>query len=564
MRRFAELYQALDRTTRTSEKVSALRGYFRDAPPEDSAWALTMLLGRRGRRPISGARLRAWVAERAKLPEWLVETCYDTVGDLAETLALLLPEPAVDALPPPPLHEVFETWILPLTSLDDDGKRARIESAWARLDPTERLVFHKLLTGGFRVGVSSGLVLRALGEETAIEPAVLAHRILGPWSPTAQAFQRLCAPDEGAADPARPYPFLLAHPIDETESGGLEATLHPDRSQAHLTDPTPTPIDLTRWLFEWKWDGIRAQLVVRSGARFLWSRGEEVISEAFPELIDAAEAFVPEGTVLDGEILPWRPKDEIPLPFGDLQRRLGRKAPSRKLQLEIPVRFLAYDLLERDGIDLRSHPLRARRAQLEALLAPIESRTSAFSLSPAAPTPPDAQAALRLRDSARDLRAEGLMVKDLDGAYGVGRPRGLWWKWKVTPFTLDTVLLYAQKGHGRRANLYTDYTLGVWDTRTDPPTLVPVAKAYSGLTDPELAAADRWIRRHRTERFGPVQGVEPGLVFEIAFEGIRASPRHRSGIALRFPRIARWRIDKPATEADTLDAVQRLLANEGP
>jgi DNA ligase 1 len=542
MKRFTALYRALDETTRSSEKVAHLRDYFREAPPKDAAWALSLLLGRRGRRGVSSPRLRAWVAERAELPEWLVDTCYDTVGDLAETLALLLPPPPADAPPPPPLHAAMEAWVLPLPGLDEEARRTRVEGAWDGLDAAERFVFHKLLTGGFRVGVSSGLVLRALGAESGVDPAVLAHRLSGTWTPSGAAFEALVRPDEGTADPARPYPFLLAHPVEG--------------DPAELLGP-----DLARWLLEWKWDGIRGQLVVRDGALLLWSRGEESIAHTFPEVVDAARTSIPLGTVLDGELLAWEPGAPHPLPFASLQRRLGRKAPPERLKREVPVRFVAYDILEHEGADIRHLPLRARREILDALFdgLPAQNGAGPLALSHPLATPADPDAAKGLRERARVHHAEGLMVKDLEGIYGVGRPRGLWWKWKVDPHTLDAVLLYAQKGHGRRANLYTDYTLGIWDHRASPPTLVPVAKAYSGLTDRELAEVDRWIRQNRLERFGPVQSVRPELVFEIAFEGIRPSPRHRAGVALRFPRIARWRTDKTAADADTLERVRALL-----
>lgn len=557
MRRFTALYRALDRTTRTSEKVAALEAYFREAPPEDAAWALAALTGRRGRRPVSTADLRVWVAEVAGLPLWLVEESYDAVGDLAETLALLLPEPEPDRVPPP-LHQVMEAWILPLREMPPEARRTRLLHAWRHLALEERFLFHKLLTGGFRVGVGTRLVTRALASVAGIPPATLAHRLAGRWEPHGETFRRIVDPEADLPDPGRPYPFMLAHPLEEGPEG------------EGLSPPA-------NWLVEWKWDGIRAQLLHREGEVLLWSRGEEVMTPTFPEVAEAGAALPP-GTVLDGELLPW--KEGRPLAFGDLQRRLGRKRPGRKILEEVPVAFLAYDLLEREGEDLRGLPLGERRTRLEALWR----KTGAEEISGAwaAPEGGDPFPILRIsgrpllllpplaprdwaqagawREEARSRGVEGLMIKDRDGAYQGGRPRGGWWKWKVTPHTLDVVLLYAKKGHGRRAGIFTDFTFGV---RSDE-GFVPVASAYSGLTDAEFREVDKWIRRHITERYGPVRGVEPGLVFEIAFEGIRTSRRHRAGVALRFPRMKRWRRDLSPEDADSLDTVRALLREHTP
>ncbi len=544
MRRFTRLFMELDRTTRTNEKLAALRRYFAEAPAADAAWALAVLTGRRIRRAVPGARLREWVADRSGYPLWLVEECYDTVGDLAETLALLLPDPETDA-EPPALHTIMAEWLAPLPGADDSGKRRVVERAWGCMDESERLVFHKLLTGGFRVGVGRKLVTRALAQEVGMEPAILAHRLTGRWAPTPETYRRLISPDAELRDAGRPYPFFLAHPLSE----GPEAL-----------DGGPKA-----WMVEWKWDGIRAQLIHRDGERLLWSRGEEVITPAFPEIGEAAGAL-PSGTVLDGELLAW--ESTAPLRFAELQRRLGRKRPSPKIRREVPARFLAYDLLEAEGEDLRGLPQEARRRRLEALFEDLEVRPPddgpipvtwavglPLGLSPLVEAARwDALA--ELRTSARELGVEGFMLKHREAEYGVGRPRGAWWKWKVEPLTLDVVLLYAQKGHGRRASLYTDYTFGVWDGEE----LVPIGKAYSGLTDREIRRVDKWIRRNITERFGPVRAVEPELVFELAFDQIRPSSRHKSGLALRFPRMVRQRTDKPVDEADTLESARRLLA----
>lgn len=548
MRRFSQLFQELDRTTRTSRKVAALRAYFAEVPPADAIWALALLTGRRGRRPVSTADLRRWVAEVADLPLWLVEESYDAVGDLAETLALLLPETEEPRPDPPPLHQVMADWIQPLRGLEPEVQAARLRHAWRHLSTSECFLFHKLITGGFRVGVGEGLVIRSLAEASGIPAPVLAHRLAGQWDPTPETFLRITDPSSDAPDPGRPYPFMLAHPVQDPVD---HEALGP----------------IQDWILEWKWDGVRAQLLHRAGEVLLWSRGQEVFTETFPEVV-AAGRTLPDGTVLDGEIVPWGHGASHPLGFSDLQRRLGRKKPSTRIQNEVPVKFLAYDLLEDEGTDLRSLPLQARRARLEARLTldPKGPRTRQDDLPPepilvTSPRvrPTSWEEARALRSTSRARGVEGFMLKAVDSAYEGGRPRGRWWKWKVDPLTVDAVLLYAKKGHGRRASRFTDYTFGVWDGDT----LVPVASAYSGLTDEEFGTIDRWIRGHVTERFGPVRAVEPQLVFELAFEGIRASSRHRAGLALRFPRMVRWRSDKAPESADTLDTLRALLPQSG-
>lgn len=537
MKRFTRLFDELDATTRTTLKVEALERYFRDAPPEDAAWALWFLTGRRAKRAVSTRLLREWVAEETELPLWLVEASYAEVGDLAETLALLLPprEGRTDL----PLREVARDRVLALSDLPEEEKRRLVTESWRMFGTRERLVWHKLVTGGFRVGAGKKLVTRALAGVVGVPPAVLAHRITGTWTPSAEAWARITSEEELEDAPARPYPFLLAHPLDGPPSDELG--------------------DRADWQAEWKWDGIRAQLLHRSGELLLWSRGEELVTHQFPEL-QALEGVLPDGLVLDGEVLAW--KGDEPLPFGALQRRLGRKRVGEKLLREVPVAFQAYDLLERDGQDVRARPLSERRTALEAVVTRVGDAALAppglLRLSPVVGTG-GWEELEALRKGSRERGVEGFMLKRRDAAYQVGRPRGVWWKWKVEPLTLDAVMIYAQQGHGRRAGLHTDYTFGVW--KGDE--LVPVAKAYTGLTDAEIRRLDRWIRGNTVERFGPVRSVEAEQVFELAFDGIRSSSRHKSGVALRFPRMARWRTDKPAAEAATLEEVQALLARYG-
>jgi DNA ligase-1 len=468
-----------------------------------------------------------WATEASHVPEWLFEQCYESVGDLAETISLLLPESTTPT--ELPLHLWIEEHLLPLGEMEEYEQRAAILAAWRSLAGLERFIWNKLITGGFRVGVSQPLVIRALARVSGLSEGVIAHRLSGNWAPDPTSWTALVAEHTSDTDVSRPYPFYLAYALEEE----IETLGEPHE-----------------WQIEWKWDGIRAQLIRRADRCYLWSRGEELVTDRFPEISTAAR-LLPDGTVIDGEIMPW--KNGKPLPFAQLQRRIGRKTLGAKILEEVPVVLIAYDLLEIGGEDVRERPLAWRRAQLADLLArPGVSRT--LILSPAVDIEAwtGARAAWR---RAREECAEGLMLKRLDAPYGVGRRRGGWWKWKVQPYAVDAVMIYAQAGHGRRASLNTDYTFGVWDGGT----LVPFAKAYSGLTDAEIRELDVWIRRNTVEKFGPVRSVKPEQVFELAFEGIQPSPRHKSGVAVRFPRIARWRTDKKPEDADTLETLRTML-----
>lgn len=527
MKRFAALFMALDQTTRTNAKVEALAAYLSDAPDKDKMWVMALLSGRRPRRAITATNLRIWAAEAAGIPDWLFDESYPIVGDLAETIALILPPPA--AISDGSLDD-WMTEIASLKPLDEEDRKARILAAWDRLDTTERFLFNKLITGGFRIGVSQKLMTRALAKATGIEEATLAHRIMGDWTPETVTFEQLILTNDPTADLSKPYPFYLAHALE----GGPETLDAPQN-----------------WCAERKWDGIRGQLIVRGGERFLWSRGEELITDRFPEFA-ATPDFVPDGTVIDGEVLPW--VGDAPLSFQALQKRIGRKTVSKKLLAEAPVVLKSYDLLEWGGEDIREKPYAERRSLLEALAADVPgdaritlSETQAFE------TWDDLAA---IRDESRDVGAEGLMLKRRDSPYLAGRKRGDWWKWKVDPLSVDAVMIYAQQGHGRRANLFTDFTFAVPNEAGD---LVPFTKAYSGLTDAEFNQITSWVRKNTLEKFGPVRRVPPVHVFEIHFEGIQRSTRHKSGIALRFPRMSRWRQDKPVEEINTLADLQDML-----
>ena len=555
MQAFAALFRQLDGTGSTSAKLEALQAYFLSAAPADAAWALALLLGKRRRRLITGRRLREICLAGTELPEWLFEACHAQVGDSAETVALLWQQRADGTGEPSrwdgnPGRVTFEDplalWMderLPqLAALDGEKQIEAVQACWRSLPPDQLLLVNKLLSGGFRVGVSTGLVTRALAQSAELDEALVAHRLMGGFTPSAAAFAELTAADaQGESLSARPYPFFLASPL---EAGQLEQT--PPEG----------------WQLEWKWDGIRGQLIHRSGGCSLWSRGEELINEAFPELIALAEQL-PQGTALDGEVIVWHGDAETPEAFTSLQRRLGRKAPSRSLQRDCPAAFVAYDLLEDQGTDLRQQPLQRRREQLEQLYENWQDVQGAEGKGRMRLSPTQTLRSWgdldHLRDQARGQRAEGLMLKALDSPYLVGRKRGHWWKHKLEPLRLDAVLLYAQAGSGKRANLYTDYSFGLWNSDGE---LVTFAKAYSGLDNAEIRELDRWIRAHTTERFGPVRAVEPLQVFELAFEGIQPSKRHKCGFAVRFPRISRWRTDKPASEADSLANAMALMEQQ--
>jgi DNA ligase 1 len=524
MKAFSELYIALDRTNKTNEKVAALKRYFSSAAAADAAWAAAFLLGRRPKRLLESRKLVQWAMEEAGVPDWLFSDCYHAVGDGAETIALLLPPS--DASSSLPLHYWVTERMLPMRTADDETRRLWLVEAWRAMDEGQRFAWNKLLTGEFRVGVSQSLLVRAVAQAGAVSPEVMAHRLMGEWQPTPEFWEQLMAPDSRDADVSRPYPFCLAHPLE----GGPES----------LGDPT-------EWQLEWKWDGIRAQLIRRQWRTYVWSRGEELMTDRFPEL-EALGAQLPEGTVVDGEVLPW--KQGAPLPFAQMQRRIGRKVLGHKILSEAPVVLVAYDLLEHEGRDIREEPLEVRRAKLEAIAPP----DSAMVLSPVVRGASWEELRV-LREESRERKVEGFMLKRLGSPYRVGRKRGDWWKWKIDPYSVDCVLIYAQPGNGRRASLFTDYTFGVWDDGK----LTPFAKAYSGLTDEEIREVDAWVRRNTIEVFGPVHAVKQELVFELAFEGIQLSPRHRSGIAVRFPRMARWRHDKKAEEADSIETIRALL-----
>lgn len=543
MKAFAELYANLDATTSSNAKLAALQAYFLQAPPADAAWAVYFLSGGRPRQLVPTRLLRDMATEAAGIEPWLFEESYQSVGDLAETISLLLPESTYTS--EDGLAVWLEEKLLPLRGLPPLDLADRLPALWAQLDQPSLMVCIKLITGSFRVGVSKLLVTRALAAMADLDSKRVAQRLVGYTDlsnrPTAEGYLKLIAAessDEHAQRGGQPYPFFLAH--------GLAQPV--EQFDTLLGSPAD-------WQVEWKFDGIRAQLVKREGRLWVWSRGEELLTERFPEL-HSLVGGLPDGTVIDGEIVVW--KDSVQ-PFALLQQRIGRKTLSKKVLEDAPVAVLAYDLLEYQGDDWRNHIQAERRTQLEQVIAACNQPV----LLPSPLLEGKSWAALaEQREAARSLGVEGMMLKDRNGLYGVGRTKdmGLWWKWKVDPFSVDAVLIYAQRGHGRRASLYSDYTFAVWD---GPPgserTLVPFAKAYSGLTDEEMRKVDAIVRKTTLEKFGPVSSVTPSMVFELGFEGIALSKRHKSGIAVRFPRMLRWRQDKAVDEADNLATLQDLL-----
>ncbi|WP_020569327.1 ATP-dependent DNA ligase [Neolewinella persica] len=525
MKNFAELFTQLDQTTKTLKKVAALVDFFERANDEDRLWAIAILSHRRPKRTVKTSLMRVWAAELAGVPLWLFEESYHVVGDLAETIALVLP-------PPTTRHDAsLSDWIAVIKSLEkqeDALKKEVVVKAWEGMAYPERFVFNKLITGGFRVGVSQKLMMRALAQFEGQEENSIAHRLMGNWTPDNTTYEELIRSENPLDDVSRPYPFYLAYALES--------------EPATLGDPA-------NWQVERKWDGIRGQVIVREGNLFVWSRGEELVTDKFPEYHHLAD-LLPDGTVIDGEILPY--KAGQPLTFNVLQTRIGRKNVTKKILESAPVVLMCYDLLELEGEDLRTRPLQQRRKLLEKVVK--ENPSEVLLLSEVIQFSEWEQTAEERANSRQHL-SEGLMIKKLDSSYRSGRKKGDWWKWKIDPLTIDAVMIYAQQGHGRRANLYTDYTFAVWNDEE----LVPFTKAYSGLTDKEFNKITAWVRKNTKERFGPVRSVKPELVFEIAFEGINASSRHKSGVALRFPRMLRWRTDKKIEEANTLADLKSML-----
>ncbi len=529
MKLFSQLFTQIDETTSTNGKIDALVHYFSVADDKDIAWCVALLTHKRPKRTVRSGELRDWCVEMSTLPQWLIEESYHIVGDLAETITLVLPQGSTQT--DYKLHKVIED-LIDLGDKDETERKAYITGMWRQLSGTELFVFNKLITGGFRMGVSEKIVIKALAKHFGIDENIVAHRIIGKWDARYTSVTELLTTVDIKDDISKPFPFYLAYALD-VEPAELGS--------------------ISEWQIERKYDGIRGQIIVRDKQLFVWSRGEDLMTEKFIEFHPLTE-ILPNGTVIDGEILPM--KDGEVLPFHIMQTRIGRKNVTKKSLQDAPLVMMCYDLLEYNGEDLREQPMQQRRELLESLINSLADNHNALPLllSPIVECNSWVQAAdERLRS--REYNCEGLMLKLKDSTYKTGRRKGEWWKWKVDPYNVDGVLLYAQRGHGRRANLYTDFTFAVWDGDE----LVPFTKAYSGLTDKELLQVDAWIKKNTLDKFGPVRSVVPELVFELGFEGIQPSPRHKSGVALRFPRILRWRQDKNAKEANTKQDLLNLI-----
>ncbi|MET7029533.1 ATP-dependent DNA ligase [Sediminicola luteus] len=533
MKKFAQLIKTLDSTNKTTLKVAALTAYFEQADDRDKVWTIAILSHRRPPRPVNTTLLRQWASELSNIPLWLFEESYHIVGDLAETIALVIPSASIQT--DKSLTQFLEE-MLALKAKSESEKKAYLFQNWKTMDYYERFVFTKLITGGFRIGVSQKLMTKALAKATELDEDILAYKLMGNWDPNIISFQKLVLEENKSDYLSKPFPFYLAYALEDT----------PDNLG-----------EVENWLVEHKWDGIRSQVIVRNDELFVWSRGEELVTDKYPEF-HSYIGEIPNGTVLDGEILPF-PNGDIGT-FNDLQTRIGRKTISKALLKKTPVILKVYDILEWEGKDIRKLPFSERRRILEAMVQPLAENTDLpLQLSETMEFSHWDEIAQE-RERSREVKSEGLMLKRKDSPYLVGRKKGDWWKWKVDPLTIDAVLTYAMRGHGRRSNLFTDYTFALWDQNEQgEKELVTFAKAYSGLTDAEFRKIDAWIKKNTLERFGPVRSVTPHQVFEIAFEGIAISKRHKSGVATRFPRILRWRKDKKIEEANTLVDLKALI-----
>ncbi|WP_296316745.1 ATP-dependent DNA ligase [Winogradskyella sp. UBA3174] len=526
MKQFSELISTIEITNKTNAKIDALVDYFKTAPEKDKLWLIALFTGKRPPRPVKTTLMKQWCMEITQLPEWLFLESYSTVGDLGETLALLSPKPSCQ------IDRSLSEWMAELKTLkpkEEDEKKAYVLNAWSGLHQQERLIFNKLIGGSFRIGVSKKTLVNALAKLTGIHANQLMHSIIGNWDIDSISFEDLINGSHINYDNSKPYPFSLAYALE--------------KELLELGEPKD-------WMVEQKWDGIRGQIVKRNSEIYIWSRGEELVTQQFPELVEVMSNFK-DDFVIDGEILAM--KDNTILLFNDLQKRLNRKNVTKKLLQEVPVGFYAYDLLEFNNEDVREKTMKERRLILEQLFGSImlpEYLKLSFIIDFE-----KWEELYNVRANSRMLNSEGLMLKQKASPYHTGRKKGDWWKWKVDPLTIDVVMIYAQKGSGRRSSKYTDYTFAV--KKDDK--LVTVAKAYSGLTDKEITEISKWVNKNAIEKFGPVRTVKPELVFEIAFEGIALSNRHKSGVALRFPRIVRWRKDKPASEIDTIETVKQLI-----
>ncbi len=591
---FTRLFNELDETNHTVEQLAALERYFKAAPAADAAWALHLLIGAKAPRALKNSQLREWISTVADLPTWLVDESCETVGDIAETLALLLPDPpTVPAGGSLALHRLITERLLPLAGLGPEARRDLVVTTWRELDGAQRFIWNKLITGSFRIGVSRTQVARALGKTAGVSASVMAHRLLGFQEPTEAAFRALLAA-ESANENFGPYPFQTANAIKSAEPAGdptIESLdLFPRLVGAPGTGPTITrPEELgsaSDWQAEWLLDGLRVQVMRRGDAVLIWSQDEELLNPEFPEIAEAAQ-LLPDGTVLDGDLVVWPASDVCPGTRADIQQRLSHATPGAGLQRKLPVVFIAQDIIEAAEIDQRGRPLLARRRQLAEVLAPAADRhRETQATRPASGStdgsqmdlfgsPPAAAAhhapfrfraaslvsfgsweqLASLRREARDHGAAGLILKRTESCYGASVETSAWWIWPIEPLRINAVLIAALPGHGNSPRAFSDYTFAVWCDDE----LVPFAKTGTGLTEIGFRAMDDFIRAHITGKFGPVRSVKAELVFELEFDSVQTSTRHKSGLVVRSARIHRRRPELSAAEADTLEALRLLV-----
>ena len=541
LNKFSKLFEDLDSNNSSNKKVNSLTKYFKLNNNLNNILTIYLLIGKKNKRFISGKSLREYYANIYKIPKWLIDECYSKVGDSAEVISLLLQDKLLEKniKDDISLNELINEILPKLKKLDENKKKLYIKSLWEKISKDNQLIFNKILSGTFRIGVSKGLVVKAISNMTGVDESIILHRLMGELEPIEETYMFLINQKlEQKELDYKPYPFQLANTFDER----IKETISVDKYQ-----------------FESKWDGIRSQIIKRSNNISIWTRGEELVNKTFPELIKIISHFKND-FVLDGEILIWDENKNRPKNFSLLQKRLGRKSPSLKIQKDLPVVFMAYDILEINGKDIRSKILSERRNILEKSFSNLISEDKSIIGKIKITKLHQISNWIDLeevKNSARKSNTEGLVIKDKQSEYVPGRKKGNWWKYKIDPMQLDGVLIYARPGSGKRADLYTDYSFGIWEDNK----LVKFANAYSGLNNEEIRELDKWIRRNTLEKFGPVRSVKPELVFEISFDNIQISKRHKSGIALRFPRITKWRRDKNIMEADNLENALKMISN---
>ncbi len=540
LKKFSELFVDLDSSNSTNNKIEVLKNYFLYNDPINNSWAIYLLTGKSNRRFISGRYLKNLFSQIYKYPEWLIDTCYLKVGDSAEVITLLLKNKSTfrkKKLSNISLNELLSKTIPDLSKLNEEEKNLKIKNIWETLPDDNHLIFNKILTGTFRVGVSIGLITKSISKLVNIDEEIISHRLMGNFEPSIDSYEFLINKNINLEElNSKPFPFLLANTFEE-------------KIFKHSTND---------FQFEWKYDGIRIQLIKRSGNVSLWTRGQELVNESFPELVEKM-SYIKDDFVLDGELLVWNFKEQIAFDFSFLQKRINRKSPTRSVQKKYPIIYIAYDLLEINGRDIREIKLENRRIELERYFSKWQNKTEnnisdIFKICDLI-FPKDWSDALNYKEKSRENNTEGLIIKKKTSIYSSGRKKGIWWKYKVDPMQLDAVLIYAKGGSGRRAGLYTDYSFALWKDQE----LIKFASAYSGLTNIEIKELDKWIRKNTIEKFGPVRSLKPEMVFEISFEKIQISKRHKSGIAVRFPRITKWRKDKKINDADSLENAYELM-----